>query len=499
MPLSTAARRRVALTLCTGVLVSSSPRQTLTAGTTASTPADSMSQRWVRAVDELHVPGMVVVVVDRERTVRSEMLGWRDVERRLPFDENTRFYIASCTKPFVACAAALLECEGKLDLDAPVRGYLPRFTLAAAGYADSVTVRDLLGHRPGLVNPAITFNDAYTGEITEDRYYRLLARVAPKRSFEYSNLHYTLAGRVIEAVTGKSWKDVLRERIFRPAGMTRTTCSASEFWKDDNIARPYVYQQGRYLPAEPRKVDATMHAAGGIYTTGHDLARWLRLQLGDGVLDGRRVLPASALRTMRGLLSPEAAEPHPLVKSEQRIAMGAGWDIRTLRADTLYCHNGTFPGSGAFLSFLPARNLGVAVATNASGVAVFLAEAVAAEAYDDALGQPNPDVLPVLRKIAERRAKADAPPPATGSLSLAASAYRGEFYHEDFGTLQVTFHADSLAGRIGVLPLPMVLTGTDRFIADGYVGRFEIDAKGAVGAVWLQVAEPDSVRFERRR
>ena len=495
----TRAHQPVVLSICVSILLSVLPFRTAAGAPRSAAPADSLAERWTRAMRELHVPGMIVLVVDRSGVVRNEMLGVRDVERRLPLDTDSRIYIASCTKPFVACAAALLATAGQLDLDAPVRRYLPRFTLADAGYADSVTVRDLLGHRPGLVCRAITRGDAFTGEMTEDRYYRLLGGVKPRRSFEYSNLHYTLVGRIIEAVTGQSWKDVLAERVFRPAGMTRTTCSASAFWVDDNIARPYAYEGGRFVIAAPLKTDATMHAAGGIYSTSHDLARWLRLQLGDGVLDGRRVLPAAALHTMRQLLATEAAEPHPLVKSEQRLAWGAGWDIRAMREDTLYCHNGTFSGSGAFISFMPAQDLGVAVVANGSGASVLLAELVAAEAYDAALGQAGEDAFPTLLKIAERRARSETAPAARGQLSRAARNYGGDFYHDDWGTLKVTVHGDSLDARIGALPLPIQLTGTDRFVAGGYPGRFEIDATGNIRAVWLNTAQPDSARFERRQ
>jgi len=466
----------------------------------AATAQDSLSARWARAMGEVHVPGMNILVVHRAGIVRNDLLGVRDVDQGLPLHRDTRMYIASCTKPFVACAAALLAAEGKLDLDAPVRRYLPRFTLADPAYADSITVRDLLGHRPGLVSSTITLGDAYTGEMTEDRYYRLLSRVKPLRRFKYSNLHYTLVGRVIEAVTGQSWKTVLKERVFVPAGMMRTTCSATEFWADGNIARPYAYENGKYEIAEPLKTDATMHAAGGIITTSADLGRWLRLLLGEGMLDGRRVLPAAAIRTTQALLAPDAAEPHPLVKAEKRVAWGAGWDVRTMNADTLYCHNGTFAGAGAFISYMPSRDLAVAVLSNGSGASVFLAELIAAEAYDAYTDRSGDDVLPRLLKMAAQRAeRAEAKPPASGTLSRAIATYAGEFYNEDWGTFIVKSEGDSLTARVGTLRMPVVLTGTDAFEADDYPGRFVLTATGQVSGVWLNTAEPDSVWFERRR
>ncbi|HET6348677.1 MAG TPA: serine hydrolase domain-containing protein [Candidatus Krumholzibacteria bacterium] len=461
---------------------------------------DSLATAWSSAMQELHIPGMMVVVVNRDGIVRRDLLGVRDTDRSLPVDLDTRMYIASCTKPFVACAVTLLANDGRIDLDAPVRRYLPRFTLATPGYADSITVRDLLGHRPGLVNKTITFGDAYTGEMTDGRYYRLLSETTPRRSFAYSNLHYTLLGRVIQSVTGKPWQEVVTERVFVPAGMTRTTCAASAAWADANVARPYEYEQGHLVLATPLKSDATMHAAGGIFTTGNDLARWLRLQLGDGMLDGRRVLPAAALRSMRTLLASEAAGPHPLLKWERRIAWSAGWDVRTFDADTLYCHNGNYSGSGAFLAFLPGRNLGVAVAANGPG-SVFLAEVAAAQALDAALPRSHPNMMPALLDMVRARAarNAEATSATGGALSLPAARYAGDFYNDDCGTLNVVVKGDSLSATIGALSLGVDLTGRDRFIADGYPGRFEVGAEGRIDAVWLCIAPPDSVRFERRQ
>ncbi|HKW13962.1 MAG TPA: serine hydrolase domain-containing protein [Candidatus Krumholzibacteria bacterium] len=481
------------------LIISAATRGDTPTTTAATAPPDSLSASWSAAMRDLHVPGMIVVTVDRDHTVRTDVLGLRDVERNLPMDPDTRVYIASCTKPFVACAAAVLAAEGKLDLDAPVRRYLPKFDLADHGYADSVTVRDLLAHKPGLKCPPITFGDAYTGQMNDERYYRLLAATKPRRSFSYSNLHYTLVGRVIEAVTHKSWKDVLAERIFKPAGMTRTTCSASRAEADRNVAIGYDYERGATVRATPPKVDATMHAAGGIYTTANDLARWLRLQLGNGTLDGRRVLPAQAIATMRELLAPDAAEAHPLIKSEKRIAWGAGWDIRTFDADTLYCHNGNFAGAGAFISILPGRNLGVAVASNGSGASVMLAEVAGAQAYDAALGRAQKNDLTTLAKMAASRTPPDTPLTANGTLSLPAHSYKGEFANDDWGVVRIDESHGVLSGSIGALALPIRLTGKDGFSAAGYHGRFELDATGHVAALWMDTAAPDSVRFQRRR
>ena len=157
-----------------------------------------------------------MAVVRGDEVVLLLGLGTRDADKKLPVTVDSPFYIASSTKSFTAMAVAILADEGKIDLDAPVKRYLPRFTLANEAVAEKMTVRDLLAHRLGIDSGPISTNEAYTGLITEDRYYRLLKRVTPKSEFRYSNLNFTLAGRVIEAASGQSWKQFIAQRILRP-------------------------------------------------------------------------------------------------------------------------------------------------------------------------------------------------------------------------------------------------------------------------------------------
>ena len=184
------------------------------------------SARWATQARELHVPGFTVEVVDHTGVLFRFSSGRRDCAMTHAPDAATIYYIASATKPFVAAAVVRLAEQGKIDLDAPVRRYLPRFALAEAESAARVSIRDLLSHRQGLDSVPIEIAEAFTGEIDDDKFYRLLRQVHARGAFRYSNLHYTLLGRVIEAVTGTPWPDYLRRAIFDPAGMQRTVTSA---------------------------------------------------------------------------------------------------------------------------------------------------------------------------------------------------------------------------------------------------------------------------------
>jgi CubicO group peptidase (beta-lactamase class C family) len=107
------------------------------------------------------------------------------------------------------------------------------------------------------------FLDAFTGEITEDRYYHFLQTIQPQDRPAYSNIHFTLAGRIVAAVEKKSWRDALDERLLKPVGMTRTTGYVSRMYADPDSAVPLEDDgKGGWIPASPRKTDRTMHAGG---------------------------------------------------------------------------------------------------------------------------------------------------------------------------------------------------------------------------------------------
>lgn len=474
------------------------PAMVLAPPAASSWPAatDSLAPRWERAMQDLHIPGMAVVAVRDTGIVRLWTLGLRDVEHALPVTPETRFYIASCTKPVVATAAALLAADGRLDLDAPVRTYLPEFSLADSGLADSVTTRDLLCHRYGLASWALTLGEAYTGQMTDERFYRLLGRVTSQRRFRYSNLHYTITGRVMEAVTGRTWKQVVADRVFGPAGMTRATCSAVALRNDPDAATPYLSTGGEPTPSPTRKVDATMHAAGGVAASIIDLARLLRVELGNGTIDGRSVMPAAALRATRAPLVPEAAEGHPLLADQRRVAWGAGWDIRLMRGDTLHAHNGQFAGAAACLGYLPEHDLGVAVVVNGSGPAVIFTEMVVQDVLDAVMGAEREDPLPKLLMFAARGAP-PAAPSDPGRPERAPGSYAGRYENDDWGTIDIVARGDGLQAQMGALPLPLRWGEHDRVEVDDQAGRFEFGSRGKAKALWIRMAPGDSVRFVR--
>lgn len=467
---------------------------------------DELVPRWERMMQDLRVPGMAVAVVRGDDVLLARGFGWRDVERRLPVDERTLFYIASSTKSYVAMAVQILAQEGKLELDDPVRRHLPRFEISDPEASRTITLRDLLSHARGLRSGLVTQAEAYTGLFDEELYYRLLGRVEPLDRFGYSNLHFTLLGRVIESVTGKPWQQVIGERILEPAGMTRTTTSATEMFSDPNVALPTLEVNGEWVPARVRKTDRTMHAAGGMAASAEDLARWLRINLAGGTIDETRLLSEARLREMHA--------PQAEVGSEffvfGRESYGLGWYVGSYGGETLVHHFGSYVASRAHVSFLPGSSLGVAVVMNASDPVFFVADTVATDVYRSLGGVEAEDPLPEMTRriearrirLAERAAGLGPNPAATADgLSLPAAAYAGTYHHPDLGALELTVADAGLACRWGALEPRLHTTGPDAFLLEWRPGaqapaRFELDREGGRATAIVATLAGGERRFE---
>lgn len=465
-----------------------------------------LRERWIQAAADMHVPGFSVALVRDGKIAAIEGFGIRDAGSEAPVDEDTMFYIASCTKTYLTVGMLTLCAQEKVALDDPVRKHLPEFTLADARAAETITIRDLLSHRRGLSCGPAVWLDAYTGDITDERFFYWLAKETPQERLDYTNTHFTIAGRVIERVTGKSWRDYLDEAVFTPAGMDRTTGYASVLYGDANAAWPLQWTPQGYERCAVVKTDATMHAAGGLGTSAHDAARWLILQMGSGEIDGTRII---AERLSREMLTPQGRLPETNGSIRRMEGFGLGWQMGTYRGLTpYYTHGGGYAGTGAHLSFMPEKGLGVVVLAN-SDAGNPLADIISIDIYDRLLGAQGEDLLPqYIRSLWEREARraateAERTPITAAHHAGSLAGFVGEYEHPHLGTITMWVDSGTLLARAGGLPLRLYATGAaDRIqaiapSAADLILAPEIAPDGTCRAVVLH-PEEEAWRFERR-
>jgi CubicO group peptidase (beta-lactamase class C family) len=447
-------------------------------------------------------PGMAVVVVRDTAPIYMKGFGYADLESKRPVTPQTAFYIASTTKSFTGLAAAILDRQGKISLDAPLSRYLPGLRLQQPLNPDSITLRSLLTHTHGIGSGPVQYRLAYTGEYEGNAHLaRLLAEHPPLqtgRAFRYSNIGYNAAAIAIDSALGESWKGWLDRLLFRPLGMRSTTAYVSRIARE-RLAMPYRVEPTGFARMAYGKTDANMQSAGGLVSTAEDMARWLEAHINGGRVDGRQVLPADAVAEAHRVLATTQGSQRGLPV----LGYGLGWMVLLMERDTLLLHGGGFAGFTTHMSFMPQQRIGVVVMVNDNSP---LADMVALEIYKTLLGRPGlvPDSLEWARgqvaqfreRIAADRARRAARPQ---TLPLPLTAYAGVYENPAWGRIELAVVNGKLEARAGAArsevevydntkhQLRVELTG------GGTVVQMEVEGDRAVAAV------VDGVRYRRVR
>ena len=312
----------------------------------------------VQAAREHHrVPGLAIGIL-HAGTANAAGFGVTSVDNPLPVNADTLFQIGSITKTVTATAVMRLVESGVLDLDQPIRTYLPELVLSDVHAMAMVTLRHLLTHTAGWEGD--DFSDPGAGDDALARYVAGMAELPQLtrlgQTWSYCNSGFSLAGRVIEVVTAKSYESAIHELVLDPLGMQQAL-----FWPADVMTHRFVV--GHYVGAKdtvvarPWPIPRAANPAGGITTSINDLLRYAGFQLGDGLApDGARLLSREHMRVMQT----------PQVRAGGMAeSVGLAWLLRTLDGVRVVEHGGGTNGQTSTLELIPERNFAVIVLTNA--------------------------------------------------------------------------------------------------------------------------------------
>jgi beta-lactamase class C len=304
---------------------------------------------------------------------------------------------------------ALLAEDGKLSLYEPVAKYAASLRLPG-GNEHKATVSDLLTHRLGLFGHA---NDSKLEDGADPRFLRsslasLNAICAPGQCHAYQNVAYDAASEIVEKVTGKSYAETVRERLFAPLGMASATMSREALFAAPSWARPHVGGKNS-KPIEVTDAYYRVPAAGGVNSSIKDLAVWMQAQMG--------IEPSVLSPKVLGVIqSPRASTPAELGrmrKFRERIrtaAYGLGWRIYDYAGHQVIAHRGGVRGYRSLIMFDPARKAGVVALWNSS---TSQPGGVEFEVMDMIYGLPSKDWL----GLDERPTPAQPEPEAIGNNS----------------------------------------------------------------------------------
>jgi CubicO group peptidase (beta-lactamase class C family) len=463
----------------------------------------------MRAFD---LPGLAIGIVSGDRLVYAKGFGVRSKTGAVPVDARTVFQIGSATKGFLATTMAMAVDRDKLRWDDRVADLHPAFQLHDPWVTREFRVYDLIAQRSGL--PAYANDALGLLGYDEPALIRSLRHVEPVSSFRstfaYTNLTHLLAARIVADRQGApDWNAVARHELLAPLGMTQTSFTAEAIKAAANHAEGYRWTPERTIevPFEPL-FPYGFGAAGNLNSTVEDLARWVRLQLGNGSFEGRRIVSPENLAYTR----------RPKVAINDKTSYALGWIVAQTPNGSIVWHNGGTTSFGAFIGMLVDKDVGVIVLSNEQNIG--LPDAIGLWALDRLLDNPAVDHVADTLKRAKAKFisddKAFATPPSPRPFPTLAPL-AGSFASPVFGKAAVQPDGDGLLLELQDTGAQLALTPWDgdvftfRLLPRGRFApvvanmderpngfaQFEIDKEGKLGV--LRLSFDDGQRYDFRR
>lgn len=403
--------------------------------------------------------GMAIAIVKDDKMVFGKGYGFRELGKDDKVDENTVFAIASNTKAFTAASLAILVDEKKIAWNDKVSKYLPDFQMYDPWVTSELTIRDLVSHRSGL--------DTFSGDLLwydttypTDEILRRVRYLKPVSSFRtrfgYQNLMFIAAGRIVEKASGMKWADFVQTRILTPLGMNRTTTSVRDL--KDNYALPHNESGGKLRALPVGYLDDAIGAVR-LNSSVADLSKWIRLQLGRGTFEGKKIFSEAQSWQMwqPNIMIPVGDATMKNSPTKHFNSYGMGWFLFDYQGRKIVNHSGGLDGMLSYTVLIPEDNTGFVILTNSESPEFAI---MMNKILDVMTGAPkhdyNADAL--ARKAAgdkddaEERAKQDAERVPNTKPTLALASYAGTYSSQMYGDVTVAEENGKLVMRLGPAP-----------------------------------------------
>jgi CubicO group peptidase (beta-lactamase class C family) len=420
---------------------------------TSDNPFSGLDTAFARVLKDWHAAGFAVAVVNKDTVLYAKGFGYKDWEHKEPVTPHTLFAIGSCTKAFTASLIGMLQHDGKLDIDKPVRDYLPELKFHTATMDDMITLRDMMCHRTGLPRHDLSWylfgNSTRDSMILKIQYMEPTAGI--RERWQYNNFMFAAQGVVAEHLTGKSWEQNISERIFQPLGMTESDFSVTDLQKAPDAARGYGLKNDSIIKKLDYYLIGALGPAGAINSDVLDMSKWVETWINGGKYKGKEIIPANhateaitAQMVIGGGL-PTKESPDVFFSS-----YGFGWMLSSYRGHYRVEHGGNIDGFSASTCFFPSDSIGIIVLSNQNGSAVpsiirnLISDRLLHLSYKDwdSYLKGITDKAKADGKKALASKQSDRIPGAPQTHNL--SDYTGIYTNPGYGSFEITAQQDSL-------------------------------------------------------
>jgi len=406
-----------------------------------------------KVLETWKAPGFAVAVVEKNKIIYAKGFGYSDYEKKIAVTPNTLFAIGSCSKAFTSAILGQLRGESKLAFEDKPSKYIPELKFFNDQMNNTIQIRDLMSHRTGLPRHDFSWylfpSDSKDSLIQRVAYQEPFAGVREK--WYYNNFMFLAQGVVAEKITGKSWEENVRERIFKPLGMERSNLSIPEMQKATDIAIGYGLKNETHTEKMDYYHIAGMAPAGSINSSVTEMSNWVITWINGGKFKGKEIIPANYVtEAMSSQMVIGAALPDKNNPDLHLSNYGYGWFLASYKGHYRVEHGGNIDGFSASTSFFPSDSVGIVVLVNQNGSAV--PSVVRNIVSDRILKVKQTDWN---KELKDRRNKAIAEQEkaaATRSSNKVKGAkpshilaeFTGKYSHPAYGEFTITYDRDSL-------------------------------------------------------
>lgn len=352
---------------------------------------NTLDSKFKEYMQKWQIPGAALAIIKDKKIVKIKAYGVKQWNTNDSIDIHTMFMIGSNTKALTGTVMALLESQGKCNLDDKVQKYLPDFTMNDACRGNNLTLTDILCHRMGMQ----TFQGDFmywNSDLTNAQVIEKFGKITPAYDFRtkygYTNAGFTIAAECIKKISGLTWQDAMQQYVFAPLKMYNTVALSADIPKQKNIAHPHSFHNNQLVILPFPNID-NLAAAASIGSSVYDMTQWVSMLLDSGKFENKTVLPYKVIK--------KTWYPQTIIQrknSNRRQTLyalyGLGWHLEDYEGKEVVSHTGGVDGFVTSVTLVPEENLGIIILTNTDQNILY--EALKWEIIDAYLNLPQFDL-----------------------------------------------------------------------------------------------------------
>lgn len=405
---------------------------------------DSLDLQIHQLIKDFDIPGLSIGIVRNDSIIFSKGYGNLEIHKERKVNENTIFGIGSISKSFTALTLGILVDEGKINWDDKVKDYLPYFELYAPYVSDNFTIRDLLTHRSGLKDVSggtLWYHSDYSREEVVKRLKYLEPVSGFREKPAYQNVMYVVASEIVKKVSGMSWDNFVKTRVFDKLNMSNTSSVSTVRESNDNLAQPHIWNNQYEKVAIKQETGDNLAPAGFIYSSSNEMSNYIRLLLNNGAIGKDTIVSPKIINEIfkPQIIFPFTGEPF----NNEFTSYGFGWFLTPKNGHKIIEHSGGIDGMSANLVMIKDMNMGfVILANEAEEPATFL---LTAKILEKVLNDKSYDIYSSVLDYRNRNYKEKKESPVQISKtpktkpSLELQKYAGTYSDKMYGDILINY------------------------------------------------------------